>query len=73
MVHHASERGAETLQVNSASSSNSQLSADLLHGPDPSVHMLGLPKSYPQLGRWLALAILVGAVAAFLIVAITGS
>jgi len=35
--------------------------------------MLGEPKSYPQLGRWLVLAILVGAVAAFVLVAITGS
>jgi len=30
--------------------------------------MLGLPKSYPQLGRWVALAILTGAIAAFLLV-----
>jgi hypothetical protein len=41
---------------------------DLLHGADPSIHMLGLPKSYPQLGRWVALAILTGAIAAFLLV-----
>jgi hypothetical protein len=34
--------------------------------------MLGLPKSYPQLGRWLALAILGGAIAAFVIVALAG-
>jgi hypothetical protein len=34
--------------------------------------MLGLPKSYPQLGRWLALAILVGTIAAFLLVTLTG-
>jgi hypothetical protein len=41
---------------------------DLLHGPDPSIHMLGLPKAYPQLGRWVALAILTGAIVAFLLV-----
>ena len=41
---------------------------NLFHGPDPSIHMLGLPKSYPQLGRWVALAILTGAIAAFLLV-----
>jgi hypothetical protein len=46
--------------------------ANPLNGPDPSIHMLGLPKSYPQLGRWLALAILGGAITAFLIVALAG-
>ena len=59
-------------RVNSPSSTNTSF-ADLLHGPDPSIHMLGLPKTYPHLGRWLALAIIVGAAAAFLLVAITGS
>jgi hypothetical protein len=32
---------------------------------DPSVHMLGLPKSHPQLARWVVIAIFAGAVAAF--------
>ncbi|MGC1254847.1 MAG: hypothetical protein WA867_04800 [Candidatus Acidiferrales bacterium] len=36
---------------------------------DPSVHMLGLPKSHPQLGRWMVIAILAGALAAFGLIA----
>ena len=46
--------------------------ANPLHGPDPCIHMLGLPKSYPHLGRWLVLAILGGAITAFLLVALAG-
>lgn len=44
--------------------------AKILHGPDPSVHLLGMPESHPRLGRWMALAILAGAIAAFLLVGI---
>jgi hypothetical protein len=43
--------------------------AKLFGGPDPSVHMLGLPKSYPQLGRWVAVAIIAGSLAAFGLIA----
>jgi hypothetical protein len=32
--------------------------------------MLGLPKAYPQLGRWVALAILAGAIVAFVLVSL---
>jgi hypothetical protein len=46
--------------------------AMILHGPDPSVHMLGLPQSYPQLGRWVILAFLAGAIVAFALVGILG-
>jgi hypothetical protein len=44
--------------------------AKILHGPDPSIHMLGLPRSHPQLGRWVALAILTGAIVAFTLIGI---
>jgi hypothetical protein len=44
--------------------------AKTLHGPDPSIHMLGLPQSHPQLGRWVALAILAGAIVAFTLIGI---
>jgi hypothetical protein len=44
--------------------------AKILHGPDPSTHMLGLPQSYPQLGRWVLLAFLAGALVAFTLVGI---
>jgi hypothetical protein len=69
MVDRASERGVDAQRVNSASS---PVAIDLLYGPDPSIHMLGLPKSYPHLGRWLLVTIITGAVAAFLLVALTG-
>lgn len=44
--------------------------AKILHGPDPSIHLLGLPEAHPQLGRWVVLAILAGAIAAFTLVGI---
>jgi len=44
--------------------------AKILHGPDPSIHLLGMPESHPQLGRWVALAILTGAIVAFTLVEI---
>jgi hypothetical protein len=44
--------------------------AKILHGPDPSIHLLGMPESHPHLGRWVALAILMGAIAAFTLVGI---
>lgn len=44
--------------------------AKILHGPDPSIHLLGMPESHPQLGRWVVLAILAGAIAAFTLVGI---
>ena len=69
----ASQHGLDFRQINSDSSPAAGAGNDLLHGPDPSIHMLGLPKSYPHLGRWLAVAIVVGAVAAFFLVALTGS
>jgi hypothetical protein len=42
----------------------------LFSGPDPSIHMLGLPKSHPQIGRWVAAAIVAGAIAALSLIAI---
>jgi hypothetical protein len=44
--------------------------AKIFNGPDPSIHMLGLPQSHPQLGRWMALAILAGAIVALTLVGI---
>jgi hypothetical protein len=44
--------------------------AKLLHGPDLSIHLLGMPESHPQLARWVALAILTGAIVAFTLVEI---
>jgi hypothetical protein len=44
--------------------------AKILHGPDPAIHMLGMPQSHPQLGRWVALAILAGAIVAFTLIGI---
>jgi hypothetical protein len=34
---------------------------------DPSVHMLALPKSYPHLKRWVAIAFVVGAFAGIIL------
>jgi hypothetical protein len=44
--------------------------AKILHGPDPSIHLLGIPQSHPQLGRWVVLAILAGAIVALTLVGI---
>lgn len=72
IVDRAAQHGIDTY-VTTPSSTGRNRDTNPLYGPDPSIHMLGEPKSYPQLGRWLVLAILVGAVAAFVLVAITGS
>lgn len=37
---------------------------------DPSIHMLGLPKSHPRLREWLVIAIIVGVTAALVLVAL---
>jgi hypothetical protein len=42
----------------------------ILHGPDPSIQLLGLPRSHPQLGRWVALAIITGAIVAIVMIGI---
>jgi hypothetical protein len=44
--------------------------AKILRGPDPSIHMLGLPHTHPQLGRWVALAIVAGAIVALTLIGI---
>jgi hypothetical protein len=69
----ASNHGLDLNQANPDSSSSSGVGVDLLHGPDPSVHMLGLPKSHPHLGRWIGLAVLVGVIAALFLVMLAGS
>jgi hypothetical protein len=50
------------------SSAQRAAGAKILRGPDPSIHMLGLPQSHPQLGRWVALAILTGAIVALTLI-----
>jgi hypothetical protein len=52
------------------SSADRAAGAKILRGPDPSVHMLGLPQSHPQLGRWVILAFLAGAIVALALVGI---
>lgn len=52
------------------SSAERAAGAKILQGPDPSVHMLGLAQSHPQLGRWVALAILAGSIVALTLVGI---
>ncbi|HXN98074.1 MAG TPA: hypothetical protein VN881_03315 [Candidatus Acidoferrales bacterium] len=42
--------------------------ADYFDQPDVSIHMLGMPKSRPQLRTWLLLAILTGTVLALALV-----
>jgi hypothetical protein len=64
----STERGPATTEVFSAA--QRAAGAKILHGQDPSVHLLGLPKSHPQLGRWVALAILAGAIVAFTLIGI---
>lgn len=44
--------------------------ADIFKQEDPSIHMLGLPKSHPRLRGWLVIAIIVGATAALVLVAL---
>jgi hypothetical protein len=69
----AFERGANSRVMDGAPSSTSAAGANLLYGPDPSIHMIGEPKTYPHLKKWLVLAILGGIVAAFLLVLLTGN
>jgi hypothetical protein len=69
----AFERGLDSRSMDVVPSSNSTAGADLLYGPDPSIHMIGEPRTYPHLKRWLVLAILGGAIAAFLLVLLTGN
>jgi hypothetical protein len=52
------------------SSAQRAAGAKILHGPDPSIDLLGMPESYPHLGRWVALAILTGAIVALTLVGI---
>jgi hypothetical protein len=69
----AFERGLDPGSMDPVSSPNSSAGVDLLYGPDPSMHLIGEPRSYPHLKRWLALAIVGGAIAALLLVLLTGN
>jgi hypothetical protein len=42
-------------------------SGDIFKQEDPSIHMLGLPKSRPRLLQWVLLAILFGAMVALVL------
>jgi hypothetical protein len=44
--------------------------ADIFKQEDPALHMLGLPKSHPRLRQWLVIAIIVGATAALVLIAL---
>ena len=66
-------RESSTVQLSATevlSAAQRAAGAKILHGPDPSIHLLGMPESHPQLGRWVALAILAGAIAALTLVGI---
>lgn len=65
VVVNASHSKIEGTPETEADRSSRSASAKLFGEADPSVHMLGLPKSHPQLGRWMVIAILAGALAAF--------
>jgi hypothetical protein len=41
--------------------------AEIFKQEDPSIHMLGLPKSHPRLRLWVLLAVLAGALVALLL------
>jgi hypothetical protein len=69
----AFERGLDSRSIDAVPSPNTSAGVDLLYGPDPSIHLIGEPRTYPHLKRWLALAILGGAIAAFLLVLLTGN
>jgi len=42
-----------------------------LDAPDPSIHMLGLPKARPRFGSWLTIAICAGILIALALVFVT--
>jgi hypothetical protein len=44
--------------------------AEIFKQEDPSIHMLGLPRSHPRRREWLAIAIIVGATAALVLIAL---
>jgi hypothetical protein len=69
VIVQASDRQTEGAPAPEVRSPSHSSTAKLFDGTDPSVHMLGLPKSYPQLGRWVAVAIVAGSLAAFGIIA----
>jgi hypothetical protein len=62
----ASHPEAQTLTGPSIQpSSSSRISRDeMFPGGDPSVHMLGVPKNYSHVLRWVAISFVIGAVAA---------
>jgi hypothetical protein len=48
--------------------SSSRISrSEMFPGGDPSVHMLGVPKNYARVLRWVAISFLIGAAAAILL------
>jgi hypothetical protein len=66
-VSHGQSRSM-TSETSSASSSRG--ASSIFPQGDPSVHMLGLPKSHPKLKRWVLLAVIVGAAAAIVLLGI---
>jgi hypothetical protein len=69
VIAQASDRQTEAAPAPEVRSPSNSSTTKLFDGTDPSVHMLGLPKSYPQLARWVAVAIVAGSLAAFGLIA----
>jgi hypothetical protein len=41
--------------------------SDMFPGGDPSVHMLGVPKNYAHIVKWVAISFVIGAAAALVL------
>jgi hypothetical protein len=48
-----------------------EIPTDIFSQPDPSIHMLGLPRSRSRLGKWGLFVFIAGILAALVLVAIT--
>jgi hypothetical protein len=49
-------------------STSSRISrSEMFPGGDPSVHMLGVPKNYAHVLKWVAISFVIGAVAALIL------
>jgi hypothetical protein len=67
----ASRRSVTSLQDEGIPSASVRRTGNAIFDQtDPAAHMLGLPKSHPQLGRWVMVAIVVGCAVALLMIGI---
>jgi hypothetical protein len=60
-------RDSQSYVDESLSTANPKSSPSIFPSVDPASHMLALPKSYPRLKRWVAIAFVIGAFAAILL------